>query len=508
MGNMKHKLGAMLLTLPVTAGGMALLPERLSASANSAPAYWSGTDGSGVVAVYDGGSCPVEVRSETLTFRIPDLPLDGEGYQSDVTAEYVLFNPTQEDVSLTLFFPVGFRPDYYDSDANGGVQFPGAEAFAVTVASQNVQREADISFRYTYSGSRSFDFGDAGVLAALPSDEYLETAFYRRDMRVTGYTYRLKAPSEGDYYTFCFMYDCNPLKTRVICASGVTGTTPDGRGIAYAYLRAGEEREVSFYAVGQQPELSDIRTKLCVGRGNTAETVENFSQAKASESSLRFEDFVENARSAFVSEYGGVSRMDWYNAVVSMLADGESGMLFLDEGRPLLDYLMLWCEYSLDIPARGTLVNAVTAPLYPGIEGPRPDYTYEYLLSPALYWADFGDITIRVETPYHLSGSSLSFTQEDGGYVFTKDSLPMCDLSFTISKSAGTAMVYDPYDVVSPPFVTALVLLGAVIFIAAAVIAAVLLVQRRSRRQLTEQLSRGRAQVGRLPGGGHDRNEP
>ena len=72
---MKSRIGALLLALPVTAGGFSLFGMRTKASAESTPAYWTGADGSGVVAVYEGGDCPIEVKRETLTFRITDLPL-------------------------------------------------------------------------------------------------------------------------------------------------------------------------------------------------------------------------------------------------------------------------------------------------------------------------------------------------------------------------------------------------------------------------------------------------
>ena len=151
---MKNRIGAMLLALPVTAGGLSLFAGRTDASANSAPAYWTGTDGSGIVAVYEGGDCPIEVLHETLTFRIPDLPLMSmEKYDSRVTAEYELYNPTEQDVTLTLFLPVGFRPDYYDVYQENGAALSGADACSVTLTQDGEVRDADITFRHTYSGT-------------------------------------------------------------------------------------------------------------------------------------------------------------------------------------------------------------------------------------------------------------------------------------------------------------------------------------------------------------------
>ena len=499
---MKNRIGAMLLALPVTAGGLSLFTGRTQASANSAPAYWTGSDGSGVVAVYEGGECPIEVKNETLTFRIPDLPLQTmEGYASTVTAEYELYNPTEHDVELTLLFPIGFRPEYYDVYRENGTLLPGAEAYSVSRTAGGETQAADVTFRHTYSGSRSYDFGKiqmTRLAQQLPSDSYAADAFFQRDMRVTRYSYTVTAPADSGYYTFCFIYDCDRLRTRVFCEDGKTGATGDGRGIAYAFLSAGETREITFYAVGEQIPQANIETKLCVGVGNYSERAEGGSVSVLTESTQSFAEFVESFRPDEQTEYGGVSEMDWYNAVVAMLSNEESGTLFLSDDLPIMDYLMLWCEYTLTISAGETVLNAVTSPLYPGIEGSTPDYTYEYMLSPALYWADFGAITIRVETPYYLTGSTLQFTQQEDGYVYTKSSLPMCDLSFTIRESADTIVSFNPYDNIAPTIVTALILLGAVVVIAVVIAVVAVHVQRRNRRMLIEQLDRGRVQEGHI----------
>ena len=205
----------------------------------------------------------------------------------------------------------------------------------------------ELSFRHTYYSGRA---GQFEITEQLPSDRYAEDGFYGRDLRVTRYSYTVTAPSDGNYYTFCFIYDCNPRKTQVICESGVTGTA-NGMGVAYAYLSAGETREVTFYAVGEQLTSADIRTKLSVGRGSSSGEASGGSISILTETRQTFAEFVEDFRPSEQTEYGGVSELDWYNAVVAMLLSGESGMLFLSDDLPLLDYLLLWGEYSITIPA-------------------------------------------------------------------------------------------------------------------------------------------------------------
>lgn len=497
---MKSRIGALLLALPVTAGGFSLFGMRTKASAESTPAYWTGADGSGVVAVYEGGDCPIEVKRETLTFRITDLPLVSfDGYDSTVTAEYELYNPLPRDVSLSVFFPLGLQPSYHDIYREKGAVLPGAEAYSVTVEEDGEVQAADIEFRRTYY-SGGYSSAPFNAVEQIPLDSYIENEMYGRGMRVTRYSYTVTAPSEGTYYTFCFIYDCNPRKTQVICESGVTGTI-DGRGIAYAFLTAGETREVTFYAVGEQLASVNLDTRLCVGWGTSSEEAQGGTVSVMTETRQTFADFVEEFRPLEDTEFGSVSELDWYNAVVAMLASGESGRLFLSDEVQLLDYLMLWCEYSLTIPAGGTVINTVSAPVYPSIEGSAPKYTYDYMLSPAQYWSDFGSITIRIETDYRLYSSSLPFAKTENGYVYTKNSLPMGDLSFSIAKAEYTGSSYDPYDDPSPTIMTALILLGVVVVIAVVIVVVAVYIHKRNVRQLIqkqERLDRGRAQEGHI----------
>lgn len=443
---MKSRIGALLLALPVTAGGFSLFGMRTKASAESTPAYWTGADGSGVVAVYEGGDCPIEVKRETLTFRITDLPLVSfDGYDSTVTAEYELYNPLPRDVSLSVFFPLGLQPSYHDIYREKGAVLPGAEAYSVTVEEDGEVQAADIEFRRTYY-SGGYSSAPFNAVEQIPLDSYIENEMYGRGMRVTRYSYTVTAPSEGTYYTFCFIYDCNPRKTQVICESGGTVSV-------------------------------------------------------MTETRQTFADFVEEFRPLEDTEFGSVSELDWYNAVVAMLASGESGRLFLSDEVQLLDYLMLWCEYSLTIPAGGTVINTVSAPVYPSIEGSAPKYTYDYMLSPAQYWADFGSITIRIETDYRLYSCSLPFAKTENGYVYTKNSLPMGDLSFSIAKAEYTGSSYDPYDDPSPTIMTALILLGVVVVIAVVIVVVAVYIHKRNVRQLIqkqERLDRGRAQEGHI----------
>lgn len=81
------------------------------------------------------------------------------------------------------------------------------------------------------------------------------------------------------------------------------------------------------------------------------------------------------------------------------------------------------------------MVNTVTAPLYPDIhKGWDPAiYTYQYLLSPAKGWADFGSLDIVVKTPYYMTQCNLDgFEKTAEGYTLHLEGLPDKELEFVL----------------------------------------------------------------------------
>ena len=91
----------------------------VTASANSAPKHWYGSEALGTVITGDTADCPLEVKHETLTFDIGDLPKshynsadEFSDFDGRVTAEYTFYNPEPYDVSATLMFPFVKMPTY------------------------------------------------------------------------------------------------------------------------------------------------------------------------------------------------------------------------------------------------------------------------------------------------------------------------------------------------------------------------------------------------------------
>ena len=399
----------------------------LSARANSAPVYWEGVNGTGPVLI--GDACPVEIASEKLTLEIPDLPATHydsqeqfEEYRACVTAEYAFFNPTQTDIAMMLIFPFGARPDYaYDAFGAEGSAQDDTARYRITADGQDVQRE----IRYTL---HSFDAAFQIDLTDLISDEKRTDRFPAADTPITEYRVLAEFPqTKRGRDTMLFVeLSYNPIRTRIFADGFQTCFEENGNLLIGYDLPEEGSNEFVFFAAGAQPK---IKAELAQGDGFYGEDripAEGAAPVVQTEDLGNFEEYTERFRPAHVGE------VDFYNAVSDEIDRRTNGYGFCSFDPATLSEMKFdrWYRYSLTVPAGGTVVNRVTAPLYPDIIGNT--YRYEYLLSPAWQWADFGTLEIAVETPYTLEDCSLDLQQTSTGYALQRDGLPLSELTFSI----------------------------------------------------------------------------
>lgn len=481
---MKRRLSAVLLLIPITAaGGVSLTSGRVAASAGIAPPYYQGSQGSGIVSQTQTA---VNVASEILTFRIDSLPKGEFGTAEDffgatMTAEYRLQNVSSEDVKLRLFFPVGTTTDYLSS-------LPDGSLCTITAGGEGVET----IMRYTYCADEENAkfYGTYDVMDAIPKNDYDESV-YAHDMNVYIYRYAVSIPeTETSTGYFHFSYDCNTRKTQVVNLSGMGSFIRNGRGYSECALPTGMKSEVTVVAFGEAPD--DIRTEVCLSWYD-GECVPG-AQIEAEE--IRTLTYEEWALSMYelACETAPMSETDWYNVVSEIMADGTylSYLPVTDRGgESFVDCLRCWCEYEITVPANGTLVNTVSAPVFPTyMGGSRSLWAFDYDLSSDQCWAGFGEIAIHIETDYLLEESALSFTKREGGYTFTMDGLPMGDLSFTLAETEDGATVYDPYEGGVSTLHSVLILLGVVAGIAVITVVVVFVIRRRNRKAVEEQQRR------------------
>lgn len=409
--------------------------------ANSGPTeWWYGNEGEGPRP--EDSDCPLEVISETLTFDIPDLLPPNiyswtedtiTRYDSHVTAEYTFYNPTDETITANLVFPFSIFP--YTQNLEFATVLD--DRYNITVDGQTVERT--VMTTYLEPGVE-FD-ARTMMPEQINDDDYLEDDYYYPDMPVVRYTidhnllqqdenhrftvYLDPAGREEDrvYYVpyrfrdYLQLPDSDPQKSRDMIS-----------------IYADDDCDLVFYVIGTDNDI-DVRLSL------TGEPIEPVIRETTT-----FEDLLLSGRPDGLN----VSDKTWYNLTLERInanpfrhefneyilydnSYGEYTSLLIPQGT-----FLRWYCYTLTVQPGQTIVNRVEAPLYPNIcddnsYGSRATYDYEYLLSPASLWADFGELDIRINTPYELKHFSLQgMTEVEGGYEGHFDGLPNSELTFSI----------------------------------------------------------------------------
>lgn len=418
--NGKKIASALLAAALLAAAPAAGVCGKISASANSAPAYWYGSDGTGVMPAKE--NCPVEVEREHLTLEISTLPQTSyssqeefDGYNARFTAEYTFYNPTDEALSVELAFPFGTAPEYiYDrSQGDGRTLFNDSARYGVTVGGE----EAETELRYTYSASA----------LTLPAEKKREEGLLKEDAPLYEFSYAASAGADlynGNYYIEVRL-SYSPARSRILCEHYRDYLLEDGDLILLLYLNGEADR---FYAIGEKPQIKHAKVALQSGGLYSGErTYIEDAQIETSEKSSTFGTWVGETRPE------GIGEVDWYNAAVACLESYGTTAFGLSFGSPSSlseEDLMRWMIYTLEIPAKGRVVNAVTGPLYPDVT--HNSYRYTYLLSPAQAWAKFGTFSLTIATPYTLEECRLSLEETEGGFAFTREGLPLGELEFSI----------------------------------------------------------------------------
>ena len=449
-----------------------------SAHANSAQRRWSGTDSTG--ALVKDKNCPLVVDKELLTFDVREFPKEYYrsteeflAYTGKVTAEYTFRNPADYAVTATLVFPFGSLPHY-------GEYINGSPTDKYTAASDTEKygvkvngKPIEATVRHTLK-DRGTPFSLNEDMPKL-TDGYIADSFFRPDLPVWVQQYSVEGiDHENQVATAAFVLREDPTKTQVLWEekSGMA-TLKDGIRIS-GWTKTGDTLTV--YIFGEPPK--DGITWSLYENGACKKKIDGNITLKYSEQ-MTFRDF------AF-REYdnsSGISESDWYNAQVAFMNDGSKDWMYGGICTEKSSFsLMRWYEYTLTLEPGQTLTNTVTAPLYPAIDaGYTPSiYTYNYLLSPAKTWAQFGELKIVVNTPYYMTENNQgSFSGTEKGYELILPGLPDKELTFTLSESE-----HPRSPKLSLPFKPVFLLVGIVgfVLIGGGVIAVVLIIKRKKSR--------------------------
>ncbi len=429
----------LLAVVVLSAISCAAVSPSLTAHANSAQSSWDGRDAFGAYVKEE--NCPVTVTGEKLTLRIPDFPQnyyrDKEEfltYQANVTAEYTFFNPASYDVEMTLVFPFGRTPVYlYDLYVEEGdpIEVDDAARCPITADGNEIEKK----IRFTLDRWTSDPAKDISRL----SDVRRMSGNFSSDTPVAIYYYRQVATeftSKSSFIAASFKGLGDGAKTKVLLER-MSGGGADEESLGRWGDNSSVPEPFALYVIGEplsrMPEWKVYENAAC--KKLTDGYVERVPEEKLPTEETTLGEL-------FLSRYSAessVDETDWFNAVFDAFFENETGLTLHVTPRELdvSERLMRWYEYKLSLPAGGSVVNSVTAPLYPDISHDYTPsiYSYTYLLSPASTWADFGKFELNIETPYYITESSLELAKTEIGYSLSQNGLPAGELTFTMSTS-------------------------------------------------------------------------
>ena len=415
---MKQRTKAIIATLTLSL----MLPfMMIPASANSALTEWSGRK-ENVVMTTDGDS-PIVVEHETLTFDIQEL-VDtyhnddydpSKEYKSSVTAEYNFYNPSDMTVTAELAFPIGSIGENSEGEYT-------KDKYSITVNGETIEHK----IRHTYGSISGFN-----LEYDLPrlKDDYTTHEFVNLDTKVTKYSFNIAPIKENQTGYPKVYFDIDPAdyeNTKIYCDGSYARKLDNGK-IRITRNNLG----MTIYFIGEVPEkLPEFVVYKDIFDSDDIEILPSRSTVIGTEE-MTFRDL---AFRSYKEEYG-ISEMDWYNAVMLGM---ESDFPVLHDQYMILqahDFLC-WYTYELEFKPGERNVNSVTAPMIPGQNlnyNPRY-FKYNYLISPAVTWADFGSLDIYVNTPYYMVESNIDgFEKTESGYYLHLDGLPMSKKRLDIS---------------------------------------------------------------------------
>ena len=321
----------------------------------------------------------------------------------------------------------------YDQNTYAPMYRTDSGKYGVAVNGVTIDAVLRHSFAYPYE---AFDLETD--LARL-SDGYMEDPFYSPELIVTKYCYHAENVDYETYdaATVAIQLPFGEEKTKyVMVENNGFELLEDGFRLS-SFVRHWEvDNIITFYVIGEQP---DRLPEWKFYENGACEKEIQGTMILDHVESITFQDVA-------LSQYPADSECspsDWYNAVVismkiNEVADGFVGNDFSygDEIFNVNRCLMRWFAYEISLGPGEIITNSVIAPMYPDIDAhyEPPVYSYEYLLSPAKTWADFGSLDIIINTPFFMTDSNLKgFEKIESGYALSLDGLPEGELLFTLS---------------------------------------------------------------------------
>lgn len=406
------------------------------AFANSGPVYMTGHPSTGLLAV--DKTSPLEVKEENLTF---DFSGGEEEYApiGRVTAEYLMVNPTGEDLSVQMAFPY-----------IGNLGSASNDNIKITAGNEEVSYEVfvgeAVKSRQSMDNSEDRDenyFDFEKIVGSIGKDIYRAQNF-TEDERGKLYTIEVTPESDEGLEIFVdFTFD--PDKSRVF-TRGFRGFERAGdKTIIHGWLS--EEGTLDIFVLGQDIDFTLEGYK----DGSRREKTELY-KYKISEAGREVKTYLlDTVRNNSYVTYDHISDIALYNLFAKAMDEHFTNNLGYCSDDDILSYgsvnRVISLVYTVEFSKESEKTLSVSYMAFGTMDRRKtkePLFTYDYILNPAENWKDFKNLNIKIippaEAPYVVE-SSIELKREGNVYKAYLERLPEEDLTFTLYHKNKVSMM-------------------------------------------------------------------
>lgn len=392
-------------------------------TANSGPTYWQGTSGAELLSIDE--DTPIEVIEENLVFDFREIADEGYTISSWITASYEMHNTSEDIENAMMTFPMmSFNPINH-------------EDIQITVDGEKVAYEL-----HPHSIYEDEDREFSNIVGNIQSD-------YRKDTIFNGstdgnlWTLNLRtSSSEYKEITLDLIFD--PSKTQLLTDGFTSGHYEYGHVVIGADLKEGDEAYV--YFKGEKPAM--------VLSENASISVENMSFTDYYNTYIVSRINRDNEHSEvdyLTTQYNDVSLFNMLVERLQIYVYNQSSVVDIEQLVAILEgEQIVSANYEVSFEPGQTRTVEVSYKVKASMKnksyGGREDasYTFEYFLSPAKSWLEFGELNVDIlidETLWQIEDSSLTLESVASGYRQTFQGLPEEDLFIILTRHQTTKSV-------------------------------------------------------------------